>query len=284
MWVLPKNHQLYSAFAQECVASKEDLKELSGRLELQLMWRSKPLSFSIWLGKWNKVWWLRLLFGRILKPSHQNCFTEKYTDLLEDIHVNHFQSLGIGQEKIIQHTYGHTSSQQQELFDLIGPTSKTLSIISTSDMSRSKQTWKNWVTQLRKEYTQRWKLAQAIGENVSSSLRFWPTPLAQSFKSPSNGQQGSPNPQTVIQMWTTPSARDYKDTPGMSTERSDRGGQARLDQLPRQVFQWDKGINNMNGRKTARLNPAWVAQLMGTTLETTFFGCMEMELWNKLQK
>lgn len=33
--------------------------------------------------------------------------------------------------------------------------------------------------------------------------------------------------------WTTPSARDWKDTPGMSTERPD--GRTRLDQLPRQA-------------------------------------------------
>lgn len=32
--------------------------------------------------------------------------------------------------------------------------------------------------------------------------------------------------------------------------------------------------SNMNGKNQERLNPAWVAQLMGTTLEQSFFACM----------
>lgn len=37
-------------------------------------------------------------------------------------------------------------------------------------------------------------------------------------------------------LWASPSARDWKDTPGMSRRRKDRPGLARLDQLPRQVY------------------------------------------------
>ena len=40
-----------------------------------------------------------------------------------------------------------------------------------------------------------------------------------------------------VQGWTTPSARDWKDTPGMSTEGVNPDGtiRERLDQLPRQI-------------------------------------------------
>ncbi|WP_224746340.1 hypothetical protein [Mucilaginibacter glaciei] len=41
--------------------------------------------------------------------------------------------------------------------------------------------------------------------------------------------------------------------------------------------------SNTNGNTPASLNPAWDAQLMGTTLEKIFFGCSETELWNKQQ-
>jgi hypothetical protein len=39
--------------------------------------------------------------------------------------------------------------------------------------------------------------------------------------------------QPVLTGWVTPSARDWRDTPGMATERPD--GRSRLDQLPRQA-------------------------------------------------
>ena len=55
--------------------------------------------------------------------------------------------------------------------------------------------------------------------------------------------------------WVTPSARDWKDTPGMATERPD--GRSRLDQLPRQaaLAGWptptaalaDKGVRSFEG-------------------------------------
>src|SRR5689334_23129001 len=114
MWIIPSNHSLHSAFAQECVAS---IEELNAQLQLYgthtvlktnkkgeitktdvsnmpLMWRSMPLSPGIWLRKWSKVYWLPLLFSRTLQNSHGNNFTEKYTSSLEDILVNHFHKPG----------------------------------------------------------------------------------------------------------------------------------------------------------------------------------------------
>jgi hypothetical protein len=35
--------------------------------------------------------------------------------------------------------------------------------------------------------------------------------------------------------------------------------------------QQDRVFSNIHGKSTGKLNPAWVAQLMGTTLEKTFF-------------
>lgn len=67
----------------------------------------------------------------------------------------------------------------------------------------------------------------------------WPTPRAAEagpdFAILQRLRSGGFSLQTVAQMsgWTTPSARDWKDTPGMATVRSD--GRSRLDQLPRQA-------------------------------------------------
>lgn len=48
-------------------------------------------------------------------------------------------------------------------------------------------------------------------------------------RGPAPGMQAA----AALASWVTPSARDWKDTPGMSTERPD--GRSRLDQLPRQA-------------------------------------------------
>lgn len=85
-----------------------------------------------------------------------------------------------------------------------------------------------------------------------SSLTGWPTPDAAAmnvFADPEKHQErrdrlkakhnnsngaGLPLGQAAhLAAWTTPSARDWKDTPGMATERPD--GRSHLDQLPRQA-------------------------------------------------
>lgn len=56
--------------------------------------------------------------------------------------------------------------------------------------------------------------------------------------------------------WPTPSARDWKDTPGMTAQRKD--GKSRDDQLPRRVYSRDK-VPAGGGK----LSPTWVEWLMG---------------------
>lgn len=72
-----------------------------------------------------------------------------------------------------------------------------------------------------------------------AALSDWPTPRASAagpdFAAMTRPGVGGLSLATVAQFttWTTPSARDWKDTPGMATERPD--GRSRLDQLPRQA-------------------------------------------------
>jgi len=70
--------------------------------------------------------------------------------------------------------------------------------------------------------------------------------------------------------WPTASARDWKDTIGMSKARKDRKGLGRIDQLARAVYhdhgQQDQDKSNIDGksRESSKvLNPNWVEQLMG---------------------
>lgn len=69
-----------------------------------------------------------------------------------------------------------------------------------------------------------------------SDIKF-PTPCKEDYRrrGPNSRQQGLPE---LVHKWATPSARDYKDTPGMSFKSINPDGfdENRLDQIARQVY------------------------------------------------
>lgn len=78
----------------------------------------------------------------------------------------------------------------------------------------------------------------------TAQLAAWPTPRAQDGKNGSAPLPGAEHEAmrkgwgnsldvAAFAPWVTPSTRDWKDSPGMATERED--GRSRLDQLPRQT-------------------------------------------------
>ena len=144
---------------------------------------------------------------------------------------------------------------------------------------------------------------------LQSSGNVWPTPttnMGARQKSP-NGVIRTQVPMAV-QLWATPTARDYRG--GMSKETVEKRmehsrGVNLVEMLDRQrlfptpqasevlkaaktskqtsltqmalIGQLDQGKHNTNGKSREQLNPGWVAQLMGTTLEQTFFACLATE-------
>jgi len=70
-------------------------------------------------------------------------------------------------------------------------------------------------------------------------LAAWPTPMAVPDSEASHGQQSGQYRKQMDDLigWTTPSSRDWKDTPGMATTATNPDGteRERLDQLPRQA-------------------------------------------------
>ncbi|MES3018190.1 MAG: hypothetical protein V4721_10445 [Bacteroidota bacterium] len=311
---MPNNHSLYSHFAPECVASKEDLKEhffdLIGLSRKQsLMWRSKPLSAGIWLSKWNKVYWFPHLLTRTLKPSIGKSFEEKFSESLEVIPVSHFQLL---ENKAAQTTLdisGHTSKKEYEQLDLFSASLKTSETTSISGTSKLKQTWKDLVTQLGKESIQRKKQARLTREIGCLSSQFWTTPtvhqqlvkyqqggtplacqvqICGTPRNPTNAGHGYAKNsdkgrlEDQVMNWPTPTTRDYKDGTAESCKNVPEN--ALLGRVVHQRNgQQDQAKISTNGN-THVLNPNWVFQLMGTTLEKTFCDYREMESWKMQQR
>jgi hypothetical protein len=229
MWILPKNYPLSSAFAQDMVASKEDLTLLESSIESSLMWRSKPSPLRTWSQRWNRVSWFQRLSSRILKPSQRTSFETALTLLLEDTRASRFQQQGSALAPKTPDTSGPTSSTTSMQLDLFDASLKTSRDTSALDSEKSLATWKAQVTTQRGAYSARLKSAHRIRESGSI---LWRTPSAQESgitidrlqtkdgQPPSLGermydkvtgrtaQYGLSQQVAVVQTWLTPRASD----------------------------------------------------------------------------
>ena len=277
MWIIPNNHQASSLSAQ----GEEDLtkdSEVFAEAESSLLWRSKPSPSLTWYRRWKREKWTRTLFTRILKPSNRGCFQAGLMCFLADIRANHSATPESDSATKTPDTSGPTSLTSSTLLCPDCASLKTSRDTLPKDCAKCSLIWKTEVTKRRGEYSVRKSAALPTEENESSS-------------------------------WPTAAARDWKDSSGMSTERPDRKGNARLDQLPRKVFQQNREDFSMTGKhpvsyptptapnshsigsltewggKTwpreisgmhrVKLNPEWVEQLMGFPIGWTDLGSWE---------
>lgn len=115
----------------------------------------------------------------------------------------------------------------------------------------------------------------------AATLAGWPTPMAGSPARETYNEAGntdSSRKTVALVGWATPSARDWKDTPGMSTTGTNPDGseRTRLDQLPRQaalVSGTDTPSSRAaTGNRAASLNPFFSIWLMG--FPATWLTCL----------
>jgi len=108
------------------------------------------------------------------------------------------------------------------------------------------------------------------GLNIQTAVKLWPTPNTSEAKSDTlNVQNRIDKGKQImlchaVRLWPTASARDYKDTPGMSQTGTNPDGteRTRLDQLPRAVYAAENA-------QSGSLNPMWVEWLQGYPLGWT---------------
>ena len=354
MWILPK--QLHtSAFVQDTKALGLDSEEFSRTCEKSLTWRGKDSLSRTWLQRWKRESWIRHLCTRTLNNSHSESFVDKWTSYLEDSRASHSVVRDSVKQLMTLDTCSHTSEMESGTADPELFSSKTLEESSQPRQgtenqfsNMSSESWKDWVTEQRQEYSQRKKSAHLIRESESSSLgwptartsdaeggrietemteqgfkskrhrsnqtfgaklrdavetyeeRNWATPIANDAKgSDYAGTKENPKalylggqvknwatPSTMDhinvvrkpeersekankggcknlreevmqpQNWPTASARDWKDTAGMSTER-DGKALGRVDQLPRAVFHQDGLLDQASTSTSGKSQESW---------------------------
>jgi hypothetical protein len=157
---------------------------------------------------------------------------DAWTSSLEDSRVSHSQLLESVKLLKTPDTSSPTSQTESESANLELFSSKTYKESSVARQptesqfsSMSSEHWKDWVIEQRQEYSQRKKSARLIRESESSS-------------------------------WPTASARDWKDTAGMSTER-DGKALGRVDQLPRAVYHHDGLQDQAKLNKSGKNQESW---------------------------
>ncbi len=159
---------------------------------------------------------MRHLCLRTLRPSLTQSFVDAWTSSLEDSRVSHSQLQESVKLLKTQDTSSLTSQTESEsanleLFSL--KTYKESSVARQPTESQfsnmSSESWKEWVTEQRQEYSQRKKSAHLIRE--SESL-FWATPIANDAKG-SDYAGRKKNPKALylggqVKNWSTPTVMD----------------------------------------------------------------------------
>ena len=260
MWIIPSNLPLSSASALEFLESKEDLAESALSAELLPMWKSSHSSLRTWSQRWNKVYWLPHLFGRMLKPSMDFLFVERYTALLEVIHAPENRSPGYEKGIFIKDSFGRLYAELSQQQNLFGAFSKTWTTTLRERIQLYNAAYEIWVTQLRQESILRRKQELHMRGNGYSSSVSWSTPTVMATRKNMDIQE-------VLRIQKELKARK-KNGNGFGLNLFQ---QVRMWQKDPVCGQCHKDSNNLIGRQQGSLNPEWVAQLMGTTLQKTFF-------------
>ena len=261
MWILPKNYQLSSHFAQDMVASKEDLTLPGLNIEQSLMSRSKPTRLRTWQTRWKEGSYYQHLFGRILKPCQYNLFETKLTSSLAAIHVSPLVQQESDLEKKTPDTCGLTSGDTLNQLDLFGASLKTSKDTSVLDCEKSLATWKALVIKRRGEYSQRVKLALLTREKESTS---WLTPRVMGVEEPYDQYRArmiaSGNPKNIGKVRASNLSMQVKmEPPSWPTPNTmDHLPQRSEEALIRQATTTRKGRTNPSNLREA-VNPTAVA-------------------------
>ena len=275
MWIIPKT---LSHFVQDTPGWSWDSSELAWMCAQSLMWRSKPSAAPTWERRLKKDSWMTHLSTRILKPSQQKSFEEKFTASLVGIHANRSVVRGSEKERKTQDTCGRISEDTSEQLVLPGFLPKMSEVTPRWGYGESCPIWKKMVTERSGDCTQRRKQARLTNASDASS---WGTPKEQDSRAASwdRGKSNLGEQVHGMENWPTPRAGN----PG--SRKPGTGGkilaeEAKIHAGPPAP---EKSSTSGKNQGSPKLNPNWVEQLMGLPIGWTDLGSWGTELSPKPQ-
>ena len=271
MWIVPKT---LSAFVQDTEGWSWESSELAWMCAQSLMWRSKPSAVPTWLRRLKKDSWMTHLSTRILKPSQQKSFEEKYTASLVDIHANRSVARESEKERKTQDTCGRTSEDTSEQLVLPGFLPRMSEVTPRWGYGESCPIWKKMVTERSGDCSQRRKQARLTNASDASS---WPTPRAGNPGSRKPGTGGKILAEEAKKNWYTP---DCSDRRSAKSKQQGLSNQAKIHAGPPAP---EKSSTSGKNHGSPKLNPNWVEQLMGLPIGWTDLGSWGTESSHKPQ-
>lgn len=173
-------------------------------LAVSATWRGKSLPPRGWSRVCRTGPFTRLLSGLTLPPSTASLGVESWIASLRATRASQTASPERASGKTTTAGSSTTSSGSSTKYGLLVSSARTSLGMRTDSSRPSSRHWKEWVTALRLEYSQRAAPEPVTSASASSS---WPTATANMVTGAgSNGRDGGDNLQTAVATWPTPMA------------------------------------------------------------------------------
>lgn len=221
MWLYVPTPSDRAPSAPAAAVSTSDLKWQSEMLARHLWWRGKPSRAPIWLQRCKRVSWLKRLYGAMPEPSMAERGVARLIASLVESPASLTQLPASDSAKMTNAISGQPSDaflSSPGRGVVLSKTSRECLPRPTAKrpaLSGSVETYKDWVSSLRADYSARRKSARATKDN-GSSFSQWPTAKAMTGGANSKRDQrpgtGGPELQEAAENWPTATARDWKDT------------------------------------------------------------------------
>lgn len=289
-----------SVYAQESEASSEDLNSRHlNRLSRCCTASGKSAQPRSLRKRLKEVAYQPLRSGLTLRPSQavrslDTWIESAFTQSQAAIPANRFLKPVSDLARTMNATYGRALLERLHAIHQNCCSSKMSQGILFSDFQKSSTVWNEWITGLRAVCSPRLKSVQDTEESESS---FWPTAAARDHKGSSANRDRTSGAldEAAEQLWATPQAVDAKEiVKDAGKARLKRGGCKTLADDISHRFHQDQqaatgetslsdGRNSHQQLRTKRLNPLFVAWLMGY-LEPINCGPMETRSSHILQR
>ena len=220
-----------------------------------------------WLRRLKKDSWTQLLFGTICEPSRADLGVARWIGSLADSPANPTVTPASERERPTTGTSGQTLPESSEKSDPGFASWKTFQESQNITSTELGQSYRQWVTELRKESSQRRKSARLMFENACS---LWPWPTLMTKERPNqqvNVKNGYKNMMEAAELlWLTPNASfstsDKGEWNGTYYVRED--GTKVNSQLSHQAAHWLWPTATVTGNR----NHMGASDKAGTGLET----------------